>query len=267
MVPIPGGTFLMGSNQPLPSKEETGLNHDTVSWAPAHSVTLSPYCIDLMEVSVRRYKKCVEEKKCKPPGVFSGEENDHTWPNKLDYPINVVSYKQAQEFCEHQGGKLPSEAQWEFAARGTDGREYPFSFPSNSLISCKDSLAGKSATPLVAAFHEGSACHKGNGGLWPVGSAPAGASPFGVLDMAGSVMEWVEDALDPSFYAKSPTLNPRNPKSGAAEGIVRGGGWSTGGGDPNKAPAWQMKTYFREPQQRDARDAEIGFRCVSEPLP
>jgi formylglycine-generating enzyme required for sulfatase activity len=276
MLPIPGGAFEMGSDRPYPrTAAEVGFeSRDGYGWQPKHRVVLSPYCIDQFEVNVARYKACVESKKCSVPGFWAGANNSN-WgvAGRENDPITLVSYEQAADFCRTNGGFLPSEAQWEYAARGTDGREYPWgNQPGDGLITCADSLASNQGKKLLAAFGEASKCFAGVHGTWPVGSAPAGASPFGALDMAGNVMEWVEDMLDYSFYKRSPEKDPRNPppKTLAATGVVRGGGWSHGGGAPNLAPSWNTKAYWREPMPylidgQPARDAEIGFRCAAWP--
>jgi formylglycine-generating enzyme required for sulfatase activity len=259
----------MGTDEPgSVSKDLTGFEMDRRGWKPRHSVTLSPYCMDVTEVTVGKYKACVDDGKCTAPGKDSGDENN-TYPNKTGYPISLVDWQQAKKFCEAYGHQLPSEAQWEFAARGPDAHEYPFAWTSSDNITCTDSLANESGgKKLVAGFGEGSRCAKTAHGAWSVGSAPDGKSPFGMFDMAGNVMEWVLDDYDLGYYEQSKgAKDPVNLKSTGAKsmGVVRGGGWSHGGGNGDKAPGWTMHAWFREPQPRDAQDAEIGFRCVAQP--
>ncbi len=268
----------MGSNAPYPKRSiDVGFEQPReYGWQPAHKVELSSYCIDRYEVSVRRFEECVKAKRCDPPGIMKDQRNvNYGVPGRENHPINLVSYEQAKAFCEVNGARLPTEAEWEHAARGTDGREYPFPFPAGKLITCQDSMASQSAAKkLAAAFGEGSTCIPDVHGTWPVGDAVDGASALGLLDMAGNVMEWVEDKFDTSYYARSSPKDPRNPPKDIKKesGVVRGGGWSHGGGNPNLAPSWNMKTYWREPMpyyenDRPSRDGEIGFRCAATPQP
>jgi formylglycine-generating enzyme required for sulfatase activity len=272
----------MGSDDPYPKQgSDVGFpDRQEFGWQPKHTVELSPYCIDKFEVTVRRFKECVDVKKCDAPGLYASKTENNTWgvKGKEDHPVNMVSYEQAKTFCEQAGGRLPTEAEWEYAARGADGREYPWGpGPSGKTLTCYDALASEGGgAKLSAAFGEASKCFKGIHGTWQVNSAPAGASPFNVLDMAGNVMEWVEDRFDVTFYKSSTKKDPRNPPRHLKKdwGIVRGGGWSHGGGNPDVAPGWNSRTFWREPmpywdteKDKPARDAEIGFRCVSSPLP
>jgi len=288
MVGIPGGSFMMGSDRDYPKKSEslkvTGFYQRVeFGWKPRHRVELSAYCVDKFEVTVAKYRECVNASVCKKPGVVEKDhpEENSTWDikGKEQHPINLVSYMDANDYCKWKGGHLPTEAQWEYAARGSDGREYPWgAAPNGEILTCQDTLANKDQkTPLAASFGEASTCFPGVHGTWEVGSAPKGASPFGVLDMAGNVMEWVEDRGDFAFYKPSPVKDPRNPPKDPKSdnyGILRGGGWSHGGGDNKSlAPGWNSKTYWREPEPYwdkekniPIRDAEVGFRCAASPL-
>jgi len=279
MVAIPEGDFDMGSDLPYPTSPMTvGFDQKrSYGWQPRHRVHLSAFCIHKYEVTVREYKTCVDAKQCTVPSRDSGEANN-TWgiAGKKNHPVTLVSYEQSIAYCQSQGWRIPTEAEWEYAARGADGRDYPWgNMPDGGVITCQDSLANESGgRRLMAGFGEASPCHKGVHGTWEVGSAEAGASPFGVLDMAGNVMEWVEDVFDPGFYKRSPLNNPRNPpknvKNEQVMGVVRGGGWSHGGGKPDLAPGWNSRTYWREPEPyyedgQPVADAEIGFRCAAVP--
>lgn len=285
MIFIPGGKFPMGSDEDYPAQNVAGLStpRENLGWKPAHPVEISPFCIDRYEVTPSRYRKCVEAHRCTIPGTSDApsERTYHGGEERQDHPVTHVTFAQARAFCQWIGGDLPSEAQWEFAARGTDGRIYPWgNGPAGRLLTCKDvwpkSEKGLASERLASAFGENSKCFPGvkpsAHGPWRVGMAKAGASPFGVEDMAGNVMEWTRDCLDPQFYSKlaegGVARDPVNENDQCPEVVVRGGGWSHGGGDGNKLPAWNMRAYWREPMIRESTsesvnyDAEIGFRCV-----
>lgn len=283
MIYIPGGEFMMGSADPEPSHQKAGFDNSRLfGWSPAHKVRLSPFCIDRTEVTVRRYKECPTSTCTLPEKGKTPIEQTYHAEGRNEFPLNFVSFRQARAFCLYVGGDLPTEAQWEFAARGTDGRRYPWG--NSDTLTCKDVLPkvdhGQASNMLAAAFGEASDCWPGTlskgHGPWRAGLATAGASPFGVVDMAGSMMEWTRDCFDASFYKKQsektdPPLDPVNEEQGCPDGVVRGGGWTHGGGAGNVTPAWNMRSYWREPQSyktgdKDTVDAEVGFRCVAKPL-
>ena len=145
------------------------------------------------------YQLCVQAGACQPPGnttFYGSSQYDH-------YPVVNVSWNDSKTYCEWVGGRLPSEAQWEKTARGTDGRTYPW---------------GEELT-----------CDKANylncvGQMVAVGSYPDGASPYGALDMAGNEWEWVADWFSETYYSSSPPSNPQGPDSGKLR-VLRGGSW------------------------------------------
>jgi formylglycine-generating enzyme required for sulfatase activity len=223
-VAIPGGTFMMGSKD---GKMKEG---------PVHQVTLSPFCIDKTEVTVAAYRACVEARDCKTP---KAEAFGCTWGKSgMDqHPINCVDWSEAKAFCEWANGRLPTEAEWEFAARGTDGRKYPWG-PQDPAPS-RLNMGGKDDGWEYTA---------------PVGSYPRGASPFGVLDMAGNVWEWTADACEP--YRSGAETNPvRSSPDASSLRVFRGGSWH------DNAPSW-VRTAFRNGSSPGYRIDYLGFRCA-----
>jgi formylglycine-generating enzyme required for sulfatase activity/predicted Ser/Thr protein kinase len=224
---IPSGQFLMGSLEAEPGagKEEK----------PQHPVYLSVYWIDQTEVTNAMYSRCVREGVCRPPR----ETRSSTRPAYFDepgfgsYPVLYVSWQDADAYCRWAGRRLPSEAEWEKAARGDDGRTYPWGeYPPGRGMANFNNQVGDTRA---------------------VGSYPAGASPYGALDMAGNVAEWVADWYDPDYYPVSPASNPTGPESGEFR-LLRGGSWF------NMQRA--MRTTFRLSNYPDLQSDTVGFRCA-----
>jgi len=189
MVYVPAGEFLMGSS------DADGQARDDEK--PQHTVYLDAYWIDRTEVTNAQYRKCVEAGACREPECWSVR----------DQPVVCVGWGDAQAYAAWVGGRLPTEAEWEKAARGMDGRIYPW---GNGAPDCSranySSCVGRPAV---------------------VGSYPAGASPYGALDMAGNVWEWVADWYEEGYYARSPDRNPQGPAYGGLW-VVRGGSFYLG---------------------------------------
>jgi len=241
MVYVPQGEFTMGSD---------GTFYDRLTYfseIPAHPVFLDAYWIDQTEVTNAMYFLCVSDEVCNPPGevssftrdVYYGDPASTSYP---DYPVIYVDAFDAAAYCEWAGGLLPTEAQWEKAARGTDERIYPW---GNEAPSCS-----------LANFYnpdEGSCV----GDTSRVGSYPLGASPYGVMDMAGNVTEWAADWL--GDYPRTLVYNPVGSTSGEMR-TIRGGSW-----DYHEDALHTSNRRFSVPY---ARDNYIGFRCViPQPLP
>lgn len=229
---VPEGEFLMGSADSDPDA--------TPQEKPQHTVYLDPFWIDRTEVTGAMYAKCVAGGKCKPRWCLTGSEFDQR-------PAVCVDWFNAKEYCEWAGRRLPTEAEWEKAARGTDGRFYPW---GNEPATCE-----------VAVMNDGSGNGCGEGRVSTrVGSKPKGASPYGALDMAGSVLEWVNDWYDPNYYGTSPSSNPTGPASGYGP-VLRGGfgGWN----------ADRLRAAYRVPHSNNPTGGEsgIGFRCSASPGP
>ena len=190
MVWVPPGEFLMGSPEGQGDSNER----------PQHKVYLDSFWIYKHEVTVGQYRKfCQETGHNMPSSTPTGGWKD-------DHPMAYVSWDDASAYAKWAAVALPTEAQWEKAARGTDGRKYPW---GNEWDAKK-------------------CCHGGNKGpdgtTFPVGSFPEGASPYGALDMAGNVWEWCADWFDGEYYANSPRQNPTGPARGALR-VLRGGSW------------------------------------------
>jgi len=184
MVYVPAGEFLMGS------KEGEGASEEH----PQHKVYLDGYWIYKTEVTVAQYRKF-----CQATGRQMPREPD-------THPVVNVNWDDATAYAQWAGAALPTEAQWEKAARGTDGRQYPWGNDWDAK-KCYNSVGGNAPWEPK-----------------PVGSYPDGASPYGTLDMAGNALEWCADWYDSKYYQSSPLRNPTGPATGTAR-LQRGGSW------------------------------------------
>ena len=226
MVHVPAGEFLMGS----PPGGSEANEH------PQHTVYVSEFWIDKTEVTNDQYQKCVEARACLAPTACDYGEPTYSDSSKADHPVVCVSWQDARTYCEWAGRRLPTEAEWEKAARGTDERKYPW---GNTWDASK--------------ANSGQA---GPGDTTVVGSYPDGASPYGVLDMAGNVWEWCQDWYDEDYYANSPQRDPQGPSLGSGR-VSRGGSWHL--------DARRVRAAFRGGYDPDGRNFLIGFRCVTQP--
>ncbi len=207
MVLVPAGSFWMGC-APSYSLCEAGEK-------PRHSVYLNAFYIDKTEVTVSAYKACVSAGSCTAPDPYDASSNcNWRWSGRDSHPINCVDFSQAKAYCSNASKRLPTEAEWEKAARGTDGRIYPW---GNQAPSCALTIWGDGSNT--------DGC--GLDSTWPVGSKPAGASFYGALDLAGNVWEWTSDWYDAGYYSKSPSRNPSGPAGGSGR-VIRGGSWASG---------------------------------------
>ena len=195
MVLIPAGEFLMGS------KDGEGFADEH----PQHTINLDAYYIYKNDVTVAQYRAfCTATKREMPKAPSWGWLDNH--------PMVNVTWDDANAYAKWAGAALPTEAQWEKAARGTDGRIFPWGNDWDAT-KCNNGVGGK-----------------GPGKTSPVGSYPAGASPYGVMDMAGNVLQWCADWYEEDYYKKSPAKNPTGPDSGKYR-VLRGGSWGDDGGE------------------------------------
>jgi formylglycine-generating enzyme required for sulfatase activity len=256
MVAVPGGVFQMGSPEGAGDPDER----------PQRAVTLSEYCIDRTEVTVAGYAACAAAGACRPPPRtvhWTSYSPDNAlrygrWCNgddRPDHPINCVDWEMASAYCAWRDRRLPTEAEWEYAARGGDDRLYPWGneLPSALRLDlCGRECAAAAKRELDEVWVPMYDADDGWPATAPVGSYPAGASRFGALDMAGNVWEWTADWYGP--YAAGPETDPHGPAAGTSR-VSRGGGWATRG--PSKARAADRN--WIDPQ---IRDCDLGFRCA-----
>jgi serine/threonine-protein kinase len=234
---------------------------------PAHAVTLDAFWIDRTEVTNAQFSRFLNERGNQTeqgiswwePGAGSRgivyghiELADGLFRPQTgfeNFPAIEVSWYGAAAYCAWAGGRLPTEAEWEYAARGPEGLTYPWGsvFDGNRL-NYRDAAFSFEAFEIDTAFNDGNA-------LWgPVGSYPAGASWCGALDMAGNVWEWVKDWWSQDTYSHSPAVNPPGPESGNYR-IARGGSWYD--------PRWQVRASVRKGlSPSSSRMHWVGFRCV-----
>lgn len=216
VVRIPEGEFLMG-------------NEDTERSPLEHQVYLSAFLMDKMGVSWKQYKQFAAETGTPLP------PHEPYWGIIDDHPAVYVTWEEAQNYCEWAGGRLPTEAEREKAARGTDGRDFPWG----------DEKPNKRLAVFRTSW--------GYGSTGAVGAHSAGASPYGLLNMGGNVWEWCSDWYDGEYYAVSPYRDPQGPAIGQGH-VVRGGSWDS---RPDV-----LSASCRSWGHRGYRDGDFGFRCA-----
>jgi formylglycine-generating enzyme required for sulfatase activity len=220
MVLVPAGAFVMGGG-------------DEADEQPAHRVQLAAFLIDRDEVTGDDYQRCASAGAC--AALPSG---DAGVPPRV--PVTGVSWLDATAYCRWARKRLPTEAEWEHAARGSDGRVYPWGARPDCAMANFGNFEGEGR------------CPRNPGRPVAVGSFP-GNSPYGARDLAGNVWEWVADRYDAHYYRHSPTANPRGPARGEAR-VVRGGACCSMFGLPRSANRLAFPP--------DYRDADLGFRCA-----
>ena len=236
MILIPAGSFVMGARKTDPDARPDEL--------PRHQVSLSPYYIYKNEVTYRQFKKFVDETGYTARGPWK----KHYRQELLNHPVVYVTWEDARAYCRWAGGDLPTEAQWERAARGTDGRIYPWGNRWNRNAANVLELSDPKLKAKRYIYYD-------NLGTTPVGAFPLDRSPEGLTDVAGNVIEWCRDWYDPQYYTKSPLVNPAGPKSGTQR-VMRGGGW----GQDQRI----CRLTYRDRERPGDVDGDFGFRCVVE---
>ena len=222
MAYVPAGEFIMGSER------------GELDESPRHIVHTDAFFIDLYEVTNAQYDKCVAARQCKRSTARRLRSQ-----NGPDHPVAGVGYRDAVNYCAFAGKRVLTEAEWEKAARGSDERIYPW---GNVWHDDRANMAwAKDGFKYTA----------------PVGSYPKGASPYGVMDMAGNVWEWTADYYDPRYYGKSPAQNPRGPwhkEYRRKRRVMRGGSWMY-------SVPFFVTTHNRSPGRPWIRKRWVGIRC------
>lgn len=226
MVFVPAGEFIMGSD------DFGALDSES----PQHTVYLDAFWVDRTEVTNAMYALCVQDGVCDPPNSFGSDTRTSYYDNNsyADFPVVNVEWENAVAYCSWAGRQLPTEAQWEKAARGTDGRIFPW---------------GDGDADCTLANYEGCGSD-----TVQVGSYPDGASPYGALDMAGNVWEWVWDWFVSDYYSYQDYMNPTGPASGEYR-LMRGGAFMEGFA--------YIRTSNRPAGNYGGVSAYTGFRCVA----
>jgi len=247
---VPAGEFTMGGSADTALAECQKLHIGGAcgrDWftdeEPPHTVYLDAFYMDKYEVSNAAYRECVNSGACQPPTDTGSYTRSSYYGNSAydDYPVIFVDWYQAKTYCEWRGARLPTEAEWEKAARGTDGRTYPW---GNGAPSC--SLTNNYLLSSGRCI----------GDTTEVGSYESGKSPYGLYDLAGNVLEWVADWYGGTYYSQSPSSNPTGPASGP-DRVLRGGSWSI---DEN-----YVRSANRLRVNPTGSDVDVGFRCVLSP--
>ena len=223
MALVPEGEFMMGS--------ATGDSDEQ----PEHKVYIDAFMMDKYEVTVEQYAAFLQAKGIEPPADW--KIMNQTAHQKR--PAANMDSVDAALYCKWVGKRLPTEAEWEKAARGTDGRMYPW--------------GNEAPTPLHANF--GKTDWNNHGALTPVGSFEQGKSPYGIYDMAGNVWEWVSDWYDFRYYKTAPSKNPTGPSSGGTK-VIRGGAWNG-----NARALRSANRSLISPTDQGL----TGFRCAKNP--
>jgi formylglycine-generating enzyme required for sulfatase activity len=226
MVLIPAGEFTMGSTP------REGLADET----PQRRIILDAFYIDKYEMTVGRFSKFLQAAGADVPEYWNVANLD----TDAEYPVVGVDWDQAQAYCKWAGKRLPTEAEWEKAARGGDGRRYPW--------------GNEGPTPQYANFGKGGTFGYSKS-LAKVGSFESGKSPYGVYDMIGNVWEWVADWYDKGYYQSAPEKNPRGPEKGEFK-VIRGGSWA-------KVPL-VVRAAGRNRAAPSSQTTSIGFRCAKD---
>ena len=240
---VPAGTFYMGGLDPKAASNEK----------PVHQVTMDAFWIDKVEVTNAMYELCVAAGGCRLPMEFKSASRTIYYSNAdfAEYPVIYVTWYQADTYCKWAGRRLPTEAEWERAARGDDSRVYPWG----------DLVPDASHANFNSIF----------GDTTRVGDIPMSASPYGALDMAGNVAEWTNDFYDADYYGSGVTFNPPGPSARVAfyERVVRGGTYQDSDTDIRVSKRSSVvgsnpQGLVDSPEWLGTFSPKIGFRCASD---
>jgi formylglycine-generating enzyme required for sulfatase activity/tRNA A-37 threonylcarbamoyl transferase component Bud32 len=264
MALVPGGKFFMGSDDPA-----------FKLWQPAHQVLLDTFCIDLHEVTAAEYKECSAQGECKRPeakpnwpktaGTTDAEHEKKrvayaelctfAKPGFENHPINCVNWSMADRYCKFRQKRLPTEAEWEYAARGSDGRKFPWGDEEGAVQHMNAGGKEFSAWEKAAGLKPTDRLYEQDDGFpatAPVGSFPKGKTRYGADDFVGNVWEWTADWFE--IYKSDEVVNPKGAPAGDRK-AMRGGGFNGG------HLLW-LNPAFRFHQVPDATQPSIGFRCA-----
>lgn len=262
MVFVPAGEFTMGSagTEGFPDEH------------PARRVFIGSFYLDRLEVTNRQYAEFVEATHHREP--MNNNPSVTMWRDHkpletvVHHPVVNVSWEDGRDYCLWAGKRLPTEAEWEKAARGTDHRRYPWgdewdiAKANSASYWAGRTIEFQSGADWEAFWIKGEGARlskeKGINGevlTLPVGSFPDGTSPYGALDMAGNASEWVTDWFDPNYYRVAPLSDPQGPERGAIK-AMRGGSWLK--------PATSLRTADRDWGTMDSRPSGTGFRCAKD---
>ncbi len=231
MVVVPAGPFVFGSaeNQGRPDER------------PQRTVHLDAFAIDQVEVTNDRYLVFLRATGRKAPLNVYGDAPLLKEPGIGNLPVVQVTWHDAADYCHWVGKRLPTEAEWEKAARGPDGREYPW--------------GNQAPGPQHANFDRD---WDGKATLRPVGTTPGGRSAYGVDDMSGNAREWIQDWYAPDAYSRTAVKNPQGPESGLLK-VIRGGSWHS--------PLADIRAAARGKGGFALKTHGTGFRCARDETP